>query len=364
MVAAICNELTQRRDYLLAPEGTIETSSELHIPHQVMQEVATIYLGGGTPSICTNEQLQQIFTAIRAQYPISSNAEITLEANPDDITPEKLAAWQLLGVNRLSIGVQSFREEDLQWMNRAHNAQQVWQSLQWAKEAGFNNISIDLIYGTPTLGNEAWLDNLDKALGLGIPHLSCYALTVEPKTALEKMIKLQKIASPEAERQAIQFELLQQWAAGAGYEQYEISNFALPNWRSKHNSSYWQQQWYLGIGPSAHSFNGTSRQWNIANNVLYIQSIQSGTPNLELETLTQIQQLNEYIMTSLRTMEGLSLAFVTAKWGEETAASITEKAKKIINSDHVLFAPSHLQLTPKGKLYADGIAADLFFEEQ
>jgi oxygen-independent coproporphyrinogen-3 oxidase len=229
-----------------------------------------------------------------------------------------------------------------------------------AQHAGFNNLSVDLIYGTPTLTDANWKHNVEKVIELGIPHLSCYALTVEPKTALEKMIAQKKIANVESEKQAIHFEMLMQWMTEAGYEHYEISNFCKPGYRSKHNSSYWQAKPYLGLGPSAHSFNGNSRQWNIANNAIYIQSLYKSVIPFEIETLTADQQFNEYIMTSLRTMEGISLQKVTNKFGELRTQELLKSAQSNIQHRTLKLENGHLQTTVKGKLMADGIAADLF----
>lgn len=235
--------------------------------------VSSIYFGGGTPSILPEEDLQALLQALHQHFNITPDAEITLEANPDDLTAAKLAALKAAGINRLSIGVQSFHEEDLQWMNRAHNSQQATQCITLAQAAGFENITIDLIYGGPTLSDEGWAANVQQAIALKVPHLSCYALTVEAGTALDHFIKKKKMAAVDTDKAARHFEQLMQWMQAAGYEHYEISNFALPGWHSRHNSSYWQGKSYLGIGPSAHSFNGTSRQWNIANNTAYILSL-------------------------------------------------------------------------------------------
>jgi oxygen-independent coproporphyrinogen-3 oxidase len=320
------------------------------------EPVETIYFGGGTPSLCTNEEIQSLITKIRSTFVISGNTEITLEANPDDITEEKLIAWKASGINRLSIGIQSFFEEDLVWMNRAHNAQQAIDNLQLAR-THFDNITIDLIYGTPQLTNEKWKQNLDRVIALDIPHLSCYALTVEPKTPLQKMIALHKTADINPDKQSEQFLLLMQWLEEAGYEQYEISNFAKPGWRSRHNSSYWQGKKYLGIGPSAHSFNSTSRQWNVANNNKYMESISLGIIPFEKEILTSVQQLNEYIMTSLRTSEGLNLDKVE----EAARLQLDDLSKKYINNNLMKRELPFLRLTKEGRLLADGIAAALFF---
>lgn len=322
--------------------------------------VETIYWGGGTPSLLGIQEITWILQQLKENYAISPKAEITLETNPDDITPGKLLAWREAGINRLSIGIQSFEDKDLQWMNRAHTAAQSLRSIQQAKEAGFTNITIDLIYGTPGLSDEQWKKNIETALALQIPHLSCYALTVEPKTALAGMIRKQVVADVNPEQQARQFTLLTQKTALAGMEQYEISNFAQPGFRSRHNSSYWQGKPYLGLGPSAHSYNGVSRQWNIANNSLYLAAIDKGEIPFEQEVLTDMQQLNEYIMTGLRTIEGVSLEKVTAQWGMEKAAALQKSAEKYITRSQVRFTKGSLQLEEAGKFFADGIAADLF----
>ncbi len=315
------------------------------------EKIETIYFGGGTPSLLTIEELRSLIDRANEVFTVIPAAEITLETNPDDITTEKLKAWKEAGVNRLSIGIQSFFDEDLQWMNRVHNAQQAIDNLQLAKEE-FDNITIDLIYGTPQLTNEKWKKNVDRVIALGIPHLSCYALTVEPKTPLDKMIREHRTSDIDPDKQSEQFLLLMQWMEQAGYEHYEISNFALPGWRSRHNSSYWKGKKYLGLGPSAHSFNGTERQWNISNNNNYIASIGKGIIPFEKEVLTGTQKRNEYIMTSLRTMEGLDL--------EVAGKELIEKSKKFVESGLMKLEVHSLVLTREGKLLADGIAAALF----
>ena len=341
MVQAIIQEAGIRRDY-------------------ITESISTIYIGGGTPSLLQVDDCGLMIEAMRRLFAVEGGAEITLETNPDDITAEKLAAWKGIGINRLSIGIQSFIEEDLQWMNRAHNAKQALQSIQLAQQAGFNNITIDLIYGTPTLSDEQWQQNVQTAIALNIPHLSCYALTVEPKTALDKMIAAHKIANVDPEKQGRQFELLMHWLAGAGYQHYEISNFAKPGMRSRHNSSYWQGKQYMGLGPSAHSFNGSSRQWNIANNALYIKGIEQNIVPFEIEHLTPVQQLNEYIMTSLRTLEGLSLQQVQQLSTANQTAQLIHEAAIFIAEGKMVAQNNHLILTNKGRLFADGIAASLF----
>ena len=340
-VAALLQEIELRKTYITEP-------------------VSTIYFGGGTPSILPSIDIKRILTKIAEECKVDEGIEITLEANPDDITNEKLQEWRECGINRLSIGIQSFFEEDLAWMNRAHNAHQAAHCIQLAHNAGFYNLTIDLIYGTPTLSDENWKKNVDTAIALNIPHLSCYALTVEPKTALDKLIQQNKIANVDNEKQARHFELLMTWMKDAGYEHYEISNFAKLGFRSKHNSSYWQGKPYLGLGPSAHSFNGYSRQWNIANNALYIQSISKSEVPAEEEILTKEQRLNEYIMTSLRTMEGISLYKVLEDFGEDKYRTVLKTASSHLQHNHLTLENDHLITTAEGKLLADGIAADLF----
>lgn len=323
------------------------------------EQVETIYFGGGTPSLCKPSDIEKIILQIKQLFVVVDTVEITLETNPDDITEDNLISWKQAGINRLSMGTQSFADEDLQWMNRAHNSQQSIESILLIQQH-FSNLTIDLIYGTPTLSNEQWIKNIDTALLLNIPHISCYALTVEPKTALEKLIEKNKLQNVDAEKQAIQFEILIDKLHAAEYEHYEISNFAKPNFRSKHNSSYWQGKQYLGLGPSAHSFNEISRQWNIANNALYLKSIEQNTVPFEIEMLTKEQQLNEYVMTSLRTMEGISLNYIQQKFGEKEMLCLLNEAEKFIKNQTIKNHNNSIILTAKGKFLADGIAADLF----
>src|SRR5688572_2349389 len=340
LIAALLKEMDLQRDYF-----TNET-------------VETIYFGGGTPSLCTIDEIGLILEKLRSNFYVSPDAEITLEANPDDITKGKLNEWKNAGINRLSIGIQSFFDDDLQWMNRAHTSQQAIGNLQLAVQE-FGNITIDLIYGNPGLTNEKWKQNVDRAIAFNVPHLSCYALTVEPKTPLYKFIQQLKVEDVNPDKQSEQFLLLIQWLTEAGYEHYEISNFAIPGFRSRHNSSYWQGKKYMGIGPSAHSFDGNSRWWNIANNNQYIESINKGIAPYEKEELTPVQKLNEYIMTSLRTMEGLDLS----KWNEDANLELRAASKKYIENKLIKMENNFLRLTNEGKLLADGIAADLFFTQ-
>jgi oxygen-independent coproporphyrinogen III oxidase len=262
----------------------------------------------------------------------------------------------------LSIGIQSLFDEDLQWMNRAHNAEQAKTVIQKSRAAGFTNFTVDLIYGTPGLTDDHWNDNLDWVIQQQITHLSCYALTVEPKTALDQMVRTNKKADIDAEQQSRQFIQLMNKMNTAGFEHYEISNFAKPGHRSKHNSSYWHGTHYLGLGPSAHSFNGTSRQWNVANNSKYIHALEKGTLLFEQEQLTKTQQLNEYIMTSLRLMEGCSLQFIENKFGAPAASELVKNAKLFEEKGWLFIYNQHLVLSREGKLFADRIAGGLFFD--
>ena len=333
--------------------------TELQKNYLENETVETIYFGGGTPSLLQIEDLRLQIEKIRQNFSVFEDAEITLEANPDDITEEKLLGWKEIGINRLSIGLQSFFEEDLRWMNRAHNAQQAIDSLQMAINK-FDNITIDLIYGHPLLSNEKWKENVEKVMALNVSHISCYALTVEPKTPLSKMIKEKKKEDIQPEKQAEQFLLLMDWLGDAGYEHYEISNFSKPGYRSRHNSSYWQGKKYLGLGPSAHSFNGVSRQWNISNNSIYISSLLKNEISFEKETLTATQQINEYIMTSLRTMEGLELERIPADFRH----LLFTAGNKFMESGKMILKDNKLMLTREGKLFVDGIASELFVVER
>ena len=335
---------------------------ELRHPYLQGERVETIYFGGGTPSLLTKPALQQILNSISRHFTIDSNPEITLEANPDDMDPGLLQDWKKSGINRLSIGIQSFFTEDLAWMNRAHNSDQSLRAVKQAKNAGFDNFSLDLIYGSPGLTDEKWTENLNKVISMEPAHISCYALTVEPKTALYKMIKTKSVDDVDPEIQARQFLAGIQKLEAAGFEHYEISSFAKPGKRSRHNSSYWQSKKYLGLGPSAHSFDGTSRQWNISNNALYIKSLTSGELFFESEKLLPRDLLNEYIMTSLRTTEGLDLEHVIHHFGKEKGNLLENNASVYIHSNQMEKKPGKLVLTKNGKLFADGIAAALFFD--
>lgn len=324
------------------------------------EKVETLYFGGGTPSLLTGEQLARIMQAVFESFNISPAAEITFEANPDDINESRLITWKQNGITRLSVGIQSFFKEDLAWMNRAHNEIQALECIRLARDEGYDNISIDLIYGTPTLSDERWMHNMQTAFSLNVPHLSCYALTVEPGTALDAMTRMKKVLPVNNEDQARQFLLMTDFFASNGYEHYEISNFSLPGMRSRHNSSYWSGAKYIGLGPSAHSFNGTSRQWNVANNPLYIKSLENNQVPFEQEVLTESQRFNEYIMTSLRTIEGTDIELAKQKFGKASTDDLVKSSTKFIEKGWMMNVSDRLVLTKEGKLFADGIAAELF----
>ncbi len=324
--------------------------------------VETIYFGGGTPSLLSADELMRLFDALSKTFKIDSLKECTLEANPDDLSLPYLRSLRHTPVDRLSIGIQSFREEDLRYMNRAHSAQQSDYAIKAAQDAGFDNLSIDLIYGTPGLSDMAWKENIAKMASLDIPHFSAYALTVEEGTALYHSIAKKGAAPVDAAQSAAQAEILMEEAPRLGYEQYEISNFARPGCYAVHNTSYWQGVPYLGLGPSAHSFDGDrTRQWNVANNALYIQSLLvDGKLPFEREVLTPVQRLNEYVMTSLRTMWGCDLQKVEREWGGEYRDEIVEAAKVYLKDGRLFIREQKLILTNAGKLFADGVAGDLF----
>lgn len=324
--------------------------------------IDTIYFGGGTPSLLNETELGDILNAVKNKFEVNPSAEVTLEANPDDIGPGLLNSWLSKGINRLSLGVQSFNEAELKWMNRAHNARQSLQSIDDILAAGFTNFSVDLIYGSPLLSNGEFEKNVRIITDKNIPHISCYALTVEERTALHHLIEKKKSLPIDEARQAEQFELLLKLTETAGYEHYEISNFSKPGFRSQHNSSYWKGKPYYGFGPSAHSYNGKNkRSWNIASNALYLQSLEQNTIPSEEEILTPTQQLNEYIMISLRTMEGIDLYKIEKDFGFAQKWELSANAASFIKDGLLIADERFLKLSSKGKFLADGIAAELFF---
>lgn len=325
--------------------------------------VNTIYFGGGTPSLLSSEELLTIFDALYTHFTIAADAEITLEANPDDLSNQKIAALKTTPVNRFSVGIQSFLNADLQFMNRAHTADEAVRSVKALQDNGFTNISIDLIYGTPTLTHANWIANLEMAFSMEVNHVSSYCLTVEPKTALANQIKTGKAPAINDQHSAEQFMLLMEQMQQHNFIHYEISNFCKAGYSSKHNSNYWKKVHYLGLGPSAHSFNGVSRQWNISNNALYLRALQNNTLNFEQEFLTLQQQYNEYILTALRTNEGVDLAQLEQLFGEQQQQHCLAEAAFHLKKGNVLLENNHLYLTQQGKLLADRIASDLFSVE-
>lgn len=346
MVSAICKEIEMKKNRL------------------ANQQIGSIYFGGGTPSVLPTYALQQILATIENNFSISSDAEITIETNPDDLTSHKIAEFRKLPVNRFSIGTQSFFNEDLLWMNRAHNAQEATDCIKRSQDAGFENLTIDLIYGYPLLSDEKWLSNIQTAIDLQIPHLSAYALTVENKTALANAIEKGKQKPVNDDQSADQFLMLIDKITANGFEHYEISNYSKPGKYAVHNTNYWKGIPYLGIGPSAHGFDGFNRYINIANNAKYITEIEHKKLPETIETLTKVDKINEYLMTSLRTMWGLDLSKVAATFGQVQADSIRKEITSAINQEKVELVNNVIYLTTKGKLFADGIAASLFVEDE
>lgn len=330
--------------------------------HELPNEaLSSIYFGGGTPSILTPDELDALFNTISTQFSIKPDAEVTLEANPDDITLEKLNYYKNTLVNRFSMGVQSFFDDDLIWMNRAHKASDAEKSIKQIQDTGFNKITIDLIYGGPTLSNENWAFNLQKIIDLELNHISAYCLTAEPKTTLQHLIDAGKQPALDEEKAAQQFEYMLTFLEQHGFEQYEISNFARNKQYAVHNTNYWKNKPYLGIGPSAHSFNGQQRSWNVANNNQYIKAIQQNKTAYEVELLTPENQINEYLMTGLRTIWGCNWQEIEQRFGKDKMQKLEQNIKPYIQSEHIENSPTSFKLTRKGRLLADGIAADLFF---
>ena len=350
--------LQNATDVLQAIEKEIELRSG-----EVTEEITTIYFGGGTPSLVDNTVIESLLAEIGRNFTINPKAEITLEANPDDISVEKAKSWKAIGINRFSLGIQSFEEDYLQWMNRAHSASQSFAAIEIIRETGFENFSIDLIYGTPGQTTEGWTKDLQTAIDLKIPHLSCYALTVEEKTALHNLIEKGEKENINPEEQAERFELLMKLTTAAGYHHYEISNFALPGYESKHNSAYWEGVPYLGIGPSAHSYDGIKRKWNIANNISYTKAILDHSPLFEEEILSKNDRFNEYCMTALRRSKGIEKQKIISLGGMEGLSIINKMILPYIESNKVIEDENSWKLTNEGKFFADGIAASLFIIE-
>ncbi|MGX5687672.1 radical SAM family heme chaperone HemW [Arcticibacter tournemirensis] len=326
--------------------------------------IETIYFGGGTPSVLNASEIQKLIDHVADTRTVLPNAEITMEANPDDLSAAHVGALRNTSVNRFSIGIQSFYEEDLQWMNRAHTAAEADSSVKRVQDAGFENITLDLIYGFPLLTDEKWQANIRKVIELEVPHISAYSMTVEDRTALAHFIKKGKQAAMNESQSAQQFVLLMDTLKEAGYEHYEISNFARPDKYSRHNTNYWKGIPYLGIGPSAHSFNGISRQWNIANNPKYIESLSQDTLPAEIEILSLADRINEYIMTSLRTMWGMDLNKVEQDFGYDYRNQTEINLQEFIDKRWIEISNSTAILTNEGRLFADHIASTLFFEQE
>ncbi|MBU2927806.1 radical SAM family heme chaperone HemW [Winogradskyella psychrotolerans] len=341
LINALCQELELRKD-------EFQNSS-----------VETIYFGGGTPSLLTNEELEFIIDSVYKNYKVSDTPEITLEANPDDLSKDRIIELSKSSINRLSIGIQSFFEADLKLMNRAHNANEAKECLSVATRH-FDNISLDLIYGIPGSSNAQWLENIEMALSFNVPHISSYALTVEPKTALASFIKKGIINNVDDEQAHEQFHLLKAKLEASGFVHYELSNFGKEGYFSKNNSAYWQGKSYLGIGPSAHSFNGKQRGWNVSNNSKYIKAIQQNELPIEIETLTKTDQYNEYVMTGLRTIWGVSFDKVESDFSSAFKDYLIEHSKIFINQQLLYIDDGHLRVTRKGQFLCDGIASELF----
>jgi oxygen-independent coproporphyrinogen-3 oxidase len=328
------------------------------------EKIETIYFGGGTPSLLTVDEIQILLEVIYKNFEVATNPEITLEANPDDLLEEKIIELSKTPINRLSIGIQSFFEDDLKFMNRAHTAEESKKCLKIATQY-FKNITIDLIYGVPNMSAEKWLKNLHLAFEFGVPHISSYALTVEEKTALASFIKSGKVPPMDEELALKHFDILVLETEKQGFVQYEISNFGKPAYFSKHNTSYWLGKKYFGVGPSAHSFNGIERSWNISNNTKYIKSIEENIVPNTVEILSAENRFNEYIMTGLRTIWGISLTKIESEFGEEIFQNFIKNTHPFIKKDLLKIEEDTafnkiLTTTKKGKFLADGIASDLF----
>jgi len=342
MILAIANELKLRKS---------EFEKEI---------IETIYFGGGTPSVLQVADLRFLIETVYENYSVSETPEITLEANPDDLTEERIIELSQTKINRLSIGIQSFFEDDLKLMNRAHNSEEAKKCLVIATKY-FDNISLDLIYGIPAMSNEKWRKNIEIALSFGIPHISSYALTVEPKTALRQLIQTGKIEKPNDDIAQEHFSILVEQLEANDFIHYELSNFGKENYFSKNNSSYWLGKKYIGIGPSAHSYNGISRSWNVSNNSLYIKALQENQLPNEVEILSITDRYNEYIMTGLRTIWGVSIEKIASEFGNDYLDYLQNQMQKFLKDDLLFVENNILKTTKKGKFLTDGIASDLFY---
>jgi len=344
VVAALVKELDLQKSYLTEP-------------------IHSVYLGGGTPSVLGTGDLDRIFNSIHTNYNIASDPEITLEANPDDISPPQLNAFRNIGINRLSLGIQSFQDQTLKYLNRLHNARRARESIHGARKAGFDNINIDLIYGIPEQIESRWDKDMDEAFLFLPEHISAYCLTIEKNTVFGKWVSRGTMPGVDDGQGASEFESLMNRTAEQGYDQYEISNFCLPNLYSRHNTNYWKSGKYLGIGPSAHSYNGHSRQFNILNNAKYLKSIDQGIVPFEIENLSRADHINEILLTSMRTKWGCDLDRLLTDFDYDLVKDQSEVVSKLVGEKMVRVKGHHLILTQKGKLFADKIAGDMFLVE-
>jgi oxygen-independent coproporphyrinogen-3 oxidase len=324
------------------------------------KEIATIYFGGGTPSILSVNEIKELLTSINKHYSINKKVEVTIECNPDDLSKEKLISLKKIGINRLSIGIQSFNDQDLKFMNRSHNSEQAINCIHLAKKVGFENISIDLIYGLPNQSLKDWEETLNLMFGLEIQHFSPYSLTIEPKTTLNHLVKKQKVKVLSDEKVIEQFNLLQEKARENGFVHYEISNFGKEEFFSTHNTAYWKNKHYLGIGPSAHSFNEISRSWNVSSNKKYIDGLINNSDYYKTEILSKKQQYNEYIFTSLRTIWGVDSEIIETRFGEKIHIHFLKELQKWEGKEYLYIEENIFTLTQEGKAFADAIASDLF----
>ncbi|MEC3878018.1 radical SAM family heme chaperone HemW [Parapedobacter sp. 10938] len=348
MVAALCREVALQSDYLSGQDATIET----------------IYFGGGTPSLLAAADIAKLIGVVGNHFVIDGGAEITIESNPDDLDDTYVEALRATAINRFSIGIQSFFEEDLRWMNRAHSAIEAQEAIKRVQDAGYDNITADLIYGYPLLTDSKWQTNIGHLVEAGIPHISAYGMTVEPRTALAASIRKGRQLPMEEEQAATQFIQLMDALETAGFVHYEISNFARPGGHARHNSNYWKGVPYVGVGPSAHSFDGHARQWNVRNNARYLSAVQADSIPYEKEELSPSDKLNEYIMTSLRTIWGLDMDVVERRFGLRYRQSLDVALKRFTLTGDILLGGVVATLTRKGKLFADHIAAELFVEHE
>jgi oxygen-independent coproporphyrinogen-3 oxidase len=343
------------------PEMIQAISKEMTLrASEITEDINTIYFGGGTPSLVDPKAIDTLLHQAHHLFRISPTAEITLEANPDDITSTKANDWKSMGINRFSLGTQSFSDEYLTWMNRAHHANQSFAAIEIIRAVGFENFSIDLIYGTPGQTQQGWISDVQTAIDLKIPHLSCYALTVEEKTALASLIEKGEKQAINPDEQADRFDALVALTNNAGYHHYEISNFSLPGYESKHNSAYWEGISYLGLGPSAHSYNGSLRKWNISNNIKYIENINNNLPYSEEEILSSNNKINEYCMTAIRRSKGIEKFKLYEMGGQSLVDTISKLIQPHIQSQNIIEDDLGWKLTNEGKFFADGIAASLF----